>query len=558
MRISTSSAGRNVNYQNHKLLARWFCSLLLTALALLLVLPATPASAHAGLVSTTPGDGAVLATAPRTIELVFGEPVGLVPDGFRLYDGNGGDRTLSAEQLDEAVTATVPSNLPDGSYTLSWRVISNDSHPVSGVLSFTVGQASSSGPVLVKNNGAGVDILYGVLNAVGYLSLFSLVGLTVFDVFVARCTPTAPRLQWVAALFATGTYFLLVPVTAVRERGSTLVGLTDPAVVTSAWLGGAAATLVFAFSGVVLMLLRPRLPGRAGFWAGTAGAAVALVSVLPVGHTRTFGPGWLVVGSDLVHAATAAVWLGGLLGLILFLTRARRRKGDAAEAALIVNRFSTLAGGTVLLLGITGTILAVVMVGSVASLVGSSYGWLLLAKLTMVAAIGGLAAWNRYGLLPRLARERIRNRAWNRLSFAIRLEAVGVVLVLGLTSALTLQNPRADHMPVPVQAQVQAELDTGHLTGQFSPGTAGDNVLTFNLTDVGGTPIVPLSMPQVSVAEPNLSIGPLSATVESGDLPGSYRAEIVLPVRGTWKVTVAVRINELEQPAAIFDVVAAK
>ncbi len=100
-----------------------------------------------------------------------------------------------------------------------------------------------------------------------------------------------------------------------------------------------------------------------------------------------------------------------------------------------------------------------------------------------------------------------------------------------------------------------ADLGTGHLTGRFSPGTAGVNVIAFDLTDAGGAPIVPLGLPQVSVAEPNLSLGPLTAKVEPGTTPGSYRAVVVLPVAGQWKITTAVRINELEQPAAVADVV---
>ena len=225
-----------------------------------------------------------------------------------------------------------------------------------------------------------------------------------------------------------------------------------------------------------------------------------------------------------------------------------------------------MAGGLVVLLGVTGTILGVVIVGSVPALVGGAYGRLLLAKLGLVAVISGLAAWNRFGLVPRLARGETTGRAWRRLALAIRLEVVGVVLVVGLTSALTLQNPQATDTPAeagpaatalftPVGTPVAADLGTGHLSGRFGPGTAGVNVITFDLTDAGGAPLVPLGMPQVSVAEPNLSLGPLAAEVEPGKTPGSYRAVIVLPVGGQWRITAAVRVNELERPAAVADVV---
>ncbi|GAB3122362.1 copper resistance protein CopC [Glaciibacter psychrotolerans] len=540
------------------LLVRWLLGLLLATVTLLLLLPATPAFAHAELLSTMPADGALLAEAPRSVALTFDEEVFLVPEGFQLYDANGGHRTVSAEAVDATVRVNLPSGLAEGNYVLGWRVVSDDSHPESGVLSFTVGLASASVPTVVENDAGPVDALYGILTALGYLGLFCLVGLTVFDLCVARTSAVGHRLPRVAALVAVSAYVLLVPLAVARQRGLALGALVNPTVVSAGWSGGAAVTLVLAASGAALMLLGGRLPRRAGVWVGAVGVAVALVSVLPVGHTRTFGPSWLVMGADVVHAATAAVWFGGLVALILHVTRARRRKDDPAEAAKVLARFSTLAGGLVVLLGITGTILAVVIVGSVPALVGSAYGHLLLAKLGMVALIGGLAAWNRFGLVPRLERDRITWQGWRHLTLAIRLEMVGLVVVIGLTTALTLQNPRATDTfaePTPVGIPVLAELGTGHLTGRFGPGVAGVNIITFSLTDAGGAPIEPLDIPQVSVSEPNLSLGPLAATVEPGMTPGSFRAEVVLPVAGQWKITAAVRINELERPAAITDVV---
>lgn len=545
---------------------RRLLGLLLAALALGLALPASPASAHAELLATDPTEGAVLATSPSSVAFTFDEPVVLVPDGFQLFDGSGGHNMVPVEAVDATVRATLPPDLATGSYVLAWRVVSDDGHPESGVLSFAVGRAGASVPTVVENDTGAVVVVYGVLTALGYLALFGLVGLTVFDLFVARTTTAGRRLPRVAAITAVSAYVLLVPLTAVREQGLALGAVLNPAVATTGWSDSAALTLVLAASGIALMLLRTRLPGRAGFWAGTVGAGVALLSVLPVGHTRTFEPRWLMMGADLVHAATAAVWIGGLLALVLYLVRARRRQGDPAEAAAVLGRFSTLAGGLVVLLGVTGTILAVVVVGSVPALVGSAYGRLLLIKLSVVAVIGGLAAWNRFWLVPRLARDGISGRTWSRLALAIRLEAIGLVLVLGLTSALTMQNPRATNtvaepapagteVPVPRGTPVIADLGTGHFTGRFSPGTAGVNVITFDLTDAGGTAIVPLGMPQVSVAEPNLSLGPLSAEVEAGEKPGRYRAVVVVPVAGQWKITAAVRVSEVEQPAAVTDVV---
>ncbi|MEO6997156.1 MAG: copper resistance protein CopC [Terracoccus sp.] len=530
---------------------------LLMSLALGLGLPPTSASAHAELVSTVPTAGAVLSTAPSSVELTFDEPVFLVPDGLQLYDSSGVHRTLPVAAAGSTVRATLPARLAQGSYVVAWRVVSDDSHPESGVLAFTVGQASTIAPTVTPADSRPVDVLYEGLNALGYLGLFSLVGLTVFDLVVARTTAPGRRLPQIAGLVSVICYAALVPLTAVREQGSGIRALLTPGGATLDWAGAGAATWALASTGVVLMLLRTRLPGRVGPAAGAVGAVVALTSVLPVGHTRTFGPGWLVMGADLVHASTAAVWVGGLIALILYLARARRQQDVPAGAAVVLGRFSTLAGGLVVLLGLTGTALAVVIVGSVPALVGGLYGRLLLAKLGLVAIVGAVAVWNRFRLVPLLGREGLPSRAWRHLALALRLEVAGLVLVVCLTSVLTLQNPRASATPEPAPAgtPVLAVLATGHLTGRLSPGKVGANVITFDLTDAGGRPIVPLGVPQVSVAEPNLSLGPLAAVVRPGATAGSYRAEVVVPAAGQWQITTAVRVSEAEQPAAVATVV---
>lgn len=532
-------------------------AVLLMALALGLGLPPTTASAHAELVSTVPTAGALLSTAPSSVELTFDEPVFLVPDGLQLYDGTGAHHTLPVAAAGATVRATLPAHLAQGSYVVGWRVVSDDSHPESGVLAFTVGQASTLAPTVTPVDSRPVDILYAGLNALGYLGLFSLVGLTVFDLIVSRTTAPGRRLPQIAGLVAVICYAVLVPLTAVREQGSGLQALLTSGISTIDWAGAAALTWVLASTGAVLMLLRTRLSGRVAPAAGAVGAVVALMSVLPVGHTRTFGPGWLVMSADLVHASTAAVWVGGLIALVLYLSRARRQQEVPAEAAGVIGRFSALAGGLVVLLGLTGTALAVVIVGSVPALVGGLYGRLLLAKLGLVAIVGGVALWNRFRLVPQLGREGVPSRAWRQLALALRLEVAGLVLVICLTSVLTLQNPRASATPEPAPAgtPVLAVLATGHLTGRFTPGKVGANVITFDLTDAGGRPIVPLGVPQVSVAEPNLNLGPLAAEVRPGATPGSYRAEVVVPAAGQWQITTAVRVSEAEQPAAVATVV---
>lgn len=100
-----------------------------------LVLTASPASAHAALVSTDPADGWTVRTAPTTVTLTFNEVVGqsavvvTAPDGSRVSG--------KASSLDRTVSVDLEGAGQRGRYRVVYRVVSADGHPVSGSLAFT-------------------------------------------------------------------------------------------------------------------------------------------------------------------------------------------------------------------------------------------------------------------------------------------------------------------------------------------------------------------------------------------------------------------------------------
>src|SRR3954447_24559825 len=93
-----------------------------------------------------------------------------------------------------------------------------------------------------------------------------------------------------------------------------------------------------------------------------------------------------------VHVAAMAIWLGGLAGLLVGVLRPGVPIGELAVA---LPRFSRMAFGSVVALVITGILQSVREVGSPAALVGTTYGWLLVAKLLIVAVILAAAGVSR-------------------------------------------------------------------------------------------------------------------------------------------------------------------
>jgi len=526
----------------------------MAGLTVLLSLGSTaPASAHARLVNTEPASGTVLASAPSELRLVFNESVGPVASAFTLYDSSGryggDDGRVSATSVDTVVTAALPPSLPDGSYLLSWRVVSADAHPINGLLPFVVGSPSAqpvaapaADPESLRNP---VNLLYLALQVLGYLGLLGAVGLVVFDRVVLLSATADHRGR--ARLLALGlglaavSYGLLVGLTVVRERGVALSGLLESATWREGLTTSAAATLALAVCGGALLLLAARLPGTVGRGAALAGALVAISSVLPTGHTRTYGPGWLVVGLDLVHAATAAVWFGGLIGLGLHLLRARRTQADPVPVAAVVARFSALAGGLVVLLGVSGVALAVIIVGTFRTLVQTDYGQALLVKLAVVAVIALLAVWNRVHLVGAVQRRGAPEAQWRRLRGAVVDEGALLVVTLAVTGLLTMQSPTVPDGPVPagVPEVQRVSFGTGSLQGSVTPGRVGANTLEFVLRDASGAPLETEDEPTVSARQSAENIGPLQPAVEQVAGTSRYKAELQLPVPGTWEVEVS-------------------
>ena len=115
-----------------------------------LLLGAAPAFAHTRLQSSSPSDGSSLDTAPQQVSLTFNEPM---QAGFATVTVVGPDSTQyqSGEVSTKGGTVTIgvaPLG-PAGKYEIGYRVISEDGHPVSGSVAFTLtapGPAAAARP----------------------------------------------------------------------------------------------------------------------------------------------------------------------------------------------------------------------------------------------------------------------------------------------------------------------------------------------------------------------------------------------------------------------------
>ena len=108
---------------------------------------AAPASAHASLVKATPADGATLTSAPSQVFLQFDDPIStsfatLVVTGPDGHDVTTGKPSVSGSTL----TGDLEGGLPAGAYRTAFRVVSDDGHPVTGQLRFTLRLPATAAP----------------------------------------------------------------------------------------------------------------------------------------------------------------------------------------------------------------------------------------------------------------------------------------------------------------------------------------------------------------------------------------------------------------------------
>jgi copper transport protein len=164
------------------------------------------------------------------------------------------------------------------------------------------------------------------------------------------------------------------------------------------------------------------------------GVGAIATSFAFVGHAVTTEPRLVSTAAAVAHVAAAAVWGGGLLALVTVLTH-RRRRFISPRAGVIAARFSVLATAGVLVAATAGVALAVVRLDTLAELWTTVYGYALLAKVTVVAVVAAIGAYNHFVVVPTLRRvpdHVIGLRLW-RLGL---IEVVLLVVVAALTSVL--------------------------------------------------------------------------------------------------------------------------
>ena len=541
---------------------------LVAALAILvgvLALGTTAASAHATLESSSPADGQSVLTSPSEIRITFSETVTTISGGLSVLNADGKTVDTGNSEIvgGRTLVAPISETLSDGTYVATYRVLSADGHPVSGSILFGVGNGALDRSAQPSSTGDRLwEIIGGISRFIMYLAALVAAGVAFFLAFIHdraedrwRIVPFVRIGSILALLSAIG----IVMSQAALLTGKGAGAVTDSTVLRDVLNQNLGWSLALLMIGLAAVHLSTDIPKKVVSQSlAVYGGLAVTVSFAVWGHATELSPTAISLAADAIHATAAALWLGGLVGLVMVLSV--RTPETVRATAGIIGRFSRMAFWSVIALTLAGLTLTITGSGaSLNSILTTTWGQLVLAKIGLTLIVVLIAAWNRRTLVPSLTSptENTDELAvrWATLLRTIRAEAVLLVAVLALTAIVVNVPPaRTAVVAKTDRVDITQRVDTGNVQLSVDPAIVGPNTVAVRYTDGTGQPINVANSMSIEFSQPSAGLEPITRQVPASE-PGVFVIQgNELSIPGTWTITIAVRTGDFTEQRTSFEV----
>jgi putative copper export protein/mono/diheme cytochrome c family protein/peroxiredoxin len=294
--------------------------------------------------------------------------------------------------------------------------------------------------------------------------------------------------------------------------------------------------------GVLLIVAALRVRSAGMRWGALALAAGYVASLALTGHAAAGRGGeyYVRIAADATHLLAAGGWLGALPGLAYLLSRVRRTPESVSidVAADATRRFSALGIACVGALLLSGLVNTWYLAGSVPELVGTSYGRLLLVKMTLFVAMVALASTNRLRLAPRIvARDAAALRSLTRNATVEAALGLAVVVIVGALGVMIPAAHQSPGWPLPFTLTLEPSETSAIIVWLVAVAACCASLVVAFALAAARRPrasrmgLAGLAFISVAVATcPSLSVSPAYPTTYA-IAPGSYSTEAV--ARGT-------------------------
>ena len=520
-----------------------------------LVIPAL-ASAHAALIRSAPASDQIVKTSPTTVTLTFNEPVETALGAVRVFDGNAArvDVGTTTRAGANAVATRIDTSLARGTYTVSWRVASADGHPLEGAFVFHVGapgeRPEGIASQVAQRPSSGVGKAVDVARFLNVLLVIALIGaIAVNLILFARHDPEVERRLWYViaglgfglSIVAAATVVLFAASIAGAGLGKATNGTALSAILGTRFGHVRLAQLIVAEVIAIAAVWAPS-PGGAKWLKRGIGVLALALAVTPGLSGHAGAKGTLEVIADTGHVLAASVWVGGLATVMLGLGLAGERRRELARN--VFPRFSRLVLWAVGVLLVSGTIGGLSGVDHLNELWNTTYGKLLLAKISIALVLIGFGVFNRRAVRG-LSNAKAAPGFLSRLQRSVAAEFVLMAAAIGVTSFL-ISKPQANAIVAKLPRAATATGQIGDLGARLvlDPGTKGQNLVHVYLSRGGA----PQTADEVTVTARSQvgDVGPFRLIMSQADRGHYLSPPLQVSLGGLWTFDVAVRRGDFD------------
>lgn len=555
---------------------------------------------HAFVLSSNPSSSQSLAQSPQQVNVFFSEPVDLRFSHLKVLDSNGkevdkGD--VHHLQNDEStLTVSVPS-LKDGTYTVSTNVLSQtDGHVTDNAFVFGIGEAV----VVPKNLPATTttSTLYlpeAIARFPTLLAQVMIVGAAFGTLWIwkplskiSSLTESISQIRnrvskrlaiyyVVASIILVSSNFAILFFQAISINGT----LADVLGTRFGTVLLERSIISFILLGLSLYELRQFRKNKSYSLSAMENAGfliigiILLVTTSLIGHgasSKQLGP--III--DFIHNLVASLWIGGTFYLAFVLIPKLQESTmnwyyKLGTISVWIPRHSALVVTLLGIIFITGPFLLYILEDNLNLVIGSLYGTVLIAKLTIAGLMVILGGYSSIFIQKQVVKslkvgqvignksnnpnfsnesesERNAGKIVNKFRKALVIESIlGIALLLSVGLLVNTGVPKSE-----VQNQAQAAsvvatqsvpfettrfLDNGtEVDLSISPFEVGNNNFKVSFLDMNGEPI-DLQSAQIKYSQIEESIGPITVALEKQSR-GIYSVNATFGIPGTWDLEV--------------------
>ncbi|KMN45202.1 copper resistance CopC/CopD family protein [Bacillus sp. LK2] len=502
------------------------------------------ASAHAYVVKSNPTENETLKKAPSVVKIEFDEDIQVSRFNTLFVRDSSGKRVdLKDAHIDKSnkklLEAGLKENLKNGLYSVQWKAISADGHPIQGVIPFRIGSAEAgTDDIKVEEMGYVPKIDMIVERGILYTSFSLFLGVLFFNLIIYKgkgieVQSRSKKVIWISLFGIFISLLFNLPLQAKMNADVSWLEAFDPLLLKETlqlsvfgyvWITQIA--LISTLMIVTYFAMKREKLSSFKVWSIPLVLFISLL-IMKALNSHAYGLKFkeIAIAMDFLHLFAASLWIGGLSSIILLL-----RKEDAKWTMYwdAIKRFSPWATGAVIVILITGLFNSTFFIPTIHSLFDTKYGLALLTKILLFVCMGILGIFHYV---------KGRMRAQKRLGASVKVEFIVGIIVFIIVAFMT--NVQTPPMPPTGPFTESKQVDNGYeLTLHVSPNKVGQNTFHINVKDENGQPVTDMEQIVLTTQSLDMNMGKGSFKV-SAVSPGEYEAEgMYINMTGNWNIHV--------------------